>query len=372
MQKLLNKFRDPEPARRILKRIKNKTARNLVLMEVCGTHTMAISRMALQDVLAGQLDLRSGPGCPVCVTDTADIDRAIAYAGIPNVILATFGDMMRVPGSSSSLTREKARGSDIRIVYSPLDAVKLAGENPQREVIFLGVGFETTVPVVALALEQAVKLDLPNFSIFSLHKLTPPAVEALLQDQDININGFVCPGHVSSVIGRRAWDFLGTKYGIPAVITGFEPVDILGSLAILLNMIQAGEARTVNFYTRAVREEGNSSARLLIEKFFGKVPASWRGLGLIPESGLQLKREYTRYDAEKRYPVSVTPALPPSGCACGDVLKGKLIPPECALFGGACTPEDPAGPCMVSSEGACAAYYKYNRGGNRSAQVKRK
>lgn len=363
MKQLLSKFRDPELGKRILERIKRKAARNLTLMEVCGTHTMAISRMALRELLAGQVNLRSGPGCPICVTDTGDIDRMIAYAGIPKVILATFGDMMRVPGSRTTLIREKARDSDIRVVYSPLDAVRLAGDNPDKEVVFLGVGFETTVPVIALALEQAVAQGLSNFSIFSSHKLTPPAVEALLQDEEVNINGFICPGHVSAVIGRRGWDFLAKKYGIPAVITGFEPVDILGSLEMLLNLIAAGKSEVINGYTRAVREAGNPRARSLMQKYFTITAAQWRGIGLIPESGLRLKKEYARYDAEERFPVRVAPATPPPGCACGDILKGKIIPPECALFGEVCTPEEPVGPCMVSGEGACAAYYKYERRG---------
>lgn len=363
MKQLLSKFRDPELGKRILERIISKAAGNLNLMEVCGTHTVAISRMAVRELLAGQVNLRSGPGCPICVTDTGDIDRMIAYAGIPNGILTTFGDMMRVPGSRTTLIQEKARGADIRVVYSPLDAVRLAGDNPGKEVVFLGVGFETTVPAIALALEQAVAQDLRNFTVFSSHKLTPPAVRALLQDEEVNVQGFICPGHVSAVIGRRGWDFLESEYGIPAVIAGFEPVDILGSVEALLNLIAAGESGVINGYTRAVREDGNPHARKLMQKYFITTIARWRGLGMIPESGLRLKKEYARYDVEERFPVSVAPASPPRGCACGDVLKGKIIPPECKLFARVCTPEDPVGPCMVSGEGACAAYHKYERRG---------
>lgn len=363
MRQLLNKFRDPDLAGRILDRIKGKAGGRITLMEVCGTHTVAISRMGLRELLAGCIDLRSGPGCPVCVTDAGDIDRMIACAGIPNVILATFGDMMRVPGSSSTLMREKAGGSDIRVVYSPLDAVQIARDNPGKEVVFLGVGFETTVPVVALALEQAEKHRVANFSVFSAHKLTPPALEALVQSGEVNISGFICPGHVSTVIGRRGWDFLGRDYGVPAVIAGFEPVDLLGALEMLVDMVMAGEGRVVNGYKRAVREGGNPAARSLTDKYFTAAEARWRGIGLIPASGLRLKEEYQQYNVEKRFPASVDPALPPRGCACGDVLRGKIIPPECGLFGGACTPEKPAGPCMVSGEGACAAYYSYGRRG---------
>ncbi len=366
MNQLLNKFKDPELGRNILKRIREIDVSNVVIMEVCGTHTAAISRLAIRDLLKEKIDLRSGPGCPVCVTTSSDIDHIIEYAGFPGTILATFGDMMRVPGSRTSLAEEKSGGADIRVVYSPLDALRLAMENPDKDVIFLGVGFETTAPVVALALERALAQKINNFSIFSAHKLTPPAVEALLQEKEINIKGFLCPGHVSAVIGRRAWDFLGSKYGIPAVIAGFEANDVLGALEILLNMIKKGEARVVNGYTRAVKEKGNSNAWSMVKKYFDVVPAYWRGLGLIPESGLEIKEEYAHFDAKKRYPVSLPLELSsPRGCICGEILKGNKIPPECPLFGKACTPEKPVGPCMVSGEGACAAYYKYDRrGGN--------
>lgn len=364
MEQFLSKFRDPGLAQRILERIKSKATNNLVLMEVCGTHTMAISRLGLRGLLAGRMDLRSGPGCPVCVTDTGDIDRMIAFAGIPGVILATFGDMMRVPGSRSSLIQEKAGGCDIRVVYSPLDAIQLAAANPGKEIIFLGVGFETTVPVVALALEEVARQDLSNFSVYSAHKLTPPAVGALLREDGIKIDGLICPGHVSSVIGRRAWEFVGKDCGIPAVIAGFEPVDILGALDILLNLLKSGKPGVVNGYTRAVREDGNVHAQVLIDKYFEPTPSLWRGLGLIPDSGLGLKKEYARYDAERRFPVNVPRVPPPGGCACGEVLRGRIIPPECLLFGSACTPAGPVGPCMVSGEGACAAYYKYHRKGS--------
>lgn len=370
MKQLLSKFKDPELGMRILERIKNIPTGNVTLMEVCGTHTMAISRMAIRELLSEQVDLRSGPGCPVCVTDAGDIDRMIAHAGIPDVILATFGDMMRVPGSHTTLMEEKAKGSDIRVVYSPFDAVQLALDNPDKEVIFLGVGFETTIPVIALALEQAIKLGLTNFSISSAHKLTPPAVKALLGDKAVNINGFICPGHVSAVIGRRGWEFLGKDYGIPAVITGFEPVDILGALEMLLNLVADGKSSVINGYTRAVREDGNPDACNLMKKYFTIIEARWRGIGFIPASGLQIKKEYERFDAEKRFPVHVTPALPPQGCSCGEILKGKKTPLECALFGKACTPGEPVGPCMVSSEGACAAYYKYSRRGLTDGRIK--
>ncbi|MFZ5651854.1 MAG: hydrogenase formation protein HypD [Bacillota bacterium] len=362
MKQLLNRFRDPELAVRILERVWEK-AHNVALMEVCGTHTVAISQTGIRGLLEGKVDFRSGPGCPVCVTDTGDIDGMISCAGIPGVILTTFGDMMRVPGSRTSLEQERAGGADVRVVYSPLDAVRTARENPGREVVFLGVGFETTAPVVALALEQAEALGLSNFSIYAAHKLTPPAVDALLGERGVAVKGFICPGHVSAVIGRQGWEFIGEKYGIPAVIAGFDPVDILGALETLLSMIESGESRVANGYPRAVGECGNVRALSLMKKYFTESGAGWRGIGYIPASGLCLRGEYAGYDAARKFQISVSPASPPPGCACGDVLKGKLTPPECSLFGISCTPEGPVGPCMVSGEGACAAYYKYNRGG---------
>lgn len=361
MKQLLNRFKDPELAARILERVWQKPGGKVALMEVCGTHTVAVSQTGIRGLLEGKVDFRSGPGCPVCVTDTGGIDGMISCARIPGAILTTFGDMIRVPGSRTSLDQERAGGADVRVVYSPLEAVRIARENPGREVVFLGVGFETTVPVVALAIEQAAALGLSNFSVYSAHKLTPPAVDALLGEGGVAVKGFICPGHVSAVIGRRGWGFIGEKYGIPAVIAGFDAVDILGALETLLSMIESGESRVANGYPRAVGECGNERALGLINKYFARCGSGWRGMGHIPASGLGLREEYSGYDAVRKFKISVCPAGPPPGCACGDVLKGKLTPPECALFGAACTPESPVGPCMVSGEGACAAYYKYNR-----------
>lgn len=364
----LEKFRDPGIARALIKEIRNLAARaterlgrRAVFMEVCGTHTVAISRAGLRGLLGDYLDLRSGPGCPVCVTDYGDVDRMVKFARLSeNVTVGTFGDMVRVPGSDSSLERERAMGADVRIFYSPADAVRYAADNPGREVIFLGVGFETTAPAVALAIKDAKARQIKNFSVFITHKLVPPAMEVLLSDPGLKVDGFILPGHVSAIIGRKAYSFL-EGYELPSVITGFEPNDILDAIRLILKMMLEGESRVVNGYSRVVREDGNRIAQQQMADVFAVCDASWRGFGVIPRSGMTMNAGFKDLDATERF--SLPPVAPrvPAGCACGDILKGKLIPRDCRLFAKACDPRRPVGPCMVSSEGACAAYYQFER-----------
>ncbi|MDI6631370.1 MAG: hydrogenase formation protein HypD [Bacillota bacterium] len=365
--KVLEKFRDPAIARTLIKevqasaaRLTERLGRRAVLMEVCGTHTVAISRAGLRSLLGDYVDLRSGPGCPVCVTDYADVDRMVAFARLPGVTVGTFGDMVRVPGSESSLERERAGGADVRIFYSPADAVTWAAEHPGRETVFLGVGFETTAPAVALSIKEARARGVKNFSVFVTHKLVPPAMEALLSDPELRIDGFILPGHVSAIIGRRAYTFL-ERYNLPAVITGFETNDILDAIREILRMMLNDERRVVNGYTRVVREEGNKIAQQQMAEVFAVCDASWRGFGVIPQSGMRMRPEFSAFDAAERFALPPVTARVPAGCACGEILKGKLTPRDCRLFAKVCNPTQPVGPCMVSSEGACAAYYQFER-----------
>ncbi|SHI94923.1 hydrogenase formation protein HypD [Desulfofundulus thermosubterraneus] len=364
----LEKFRDPVLSRGLLARVINraqkvreKLGRPAVFMEVCGTHTVAISRAGLRSILGEYMELRSGPGCPVCVTDYADIDRMVAFASLLGVTVGTFGDMMRVPGSRTSLERQRAAGADVRVFYSPRDAVAYAAEHPERQLVFLGVGFETTAPGVAAAIAEARGKGVKNFSVYSTHKVVPPAMRAIIADPEIRIDGFILPGHVSTIIGRRSFDFIATEYGLPAVVAGFETLDIIDAIYCLLGQILDGEARVENGYSRVVREEGNPRARAQMAEFFEVGDASWRGFGIIPQSGLNIRPAYRDFDAAARFQVTIEPPRLPRGCACGDLLKGKLTPGDCRLFGKVCTPAHPVGPCMVSSEGACAAYYQYER-----------
>lgn len=341
-------------------RVTDRLGRSIRFMEVCGTHTMSISRSGLREALKDAMVLASGPGCPVCVTDYRDIDLAIALCQAdPRITVATFGDMVRVPGSRSSLEKEKARGGSVKIFYGPHLAVEFAQNNPEREVIFLAVGFETTMPAIALALEKAVQERVKNFSILSLGKLVPPAMVALLEDPEFSMDGLILPGHVSAVIGRQRQDFIASRYHLPAAITGFEEMDILLGLNSLLVQLENQEARVDNQYRRVVKEDGNPHARTIIEKYFYPVDAAWRGLGIIPGSGLALRKEFQDFDAAVKFPVKVKQPIIPRGCRCGDLLKGKVFPTDCHLFGKVCTPLNPVGPCMVSSEGACAAWYNY-------------
>lgn len=353
-------FRDPALARKLIDAIRRHAdGRTLNLMEVCGTHTVSIGRYGFRSIMPDGLKLLSGPGCPVCVTANRDIDHAIALSDLDDVIIATFGDMMRVPGSTSSLMRKKSEGRDIRIVYSPLDAIALAESNPGRHVVFLGVGFETTTPTIAATILEAEARGLPNFSVFCAHKVTPPALRAIADDPRTRIDGFILPGHVSTITGIAPYRFLVDEYGIPGVVTGFEPVDILEGIEMLTRMIRDGSPDIVNAYRRGVSEQGNPVAREHVAAVFDATDADWRGLGTIPASGLAIKERFAPFDARKRFDVSIEPTREPRGCRCGDVLRGAIAPVDCPLFGRACTPEHPVGPCMVSSEGSCAAYFRY-------------
>ncbi|MDI6711573.1 MAG: hydrogenase formation protein HypD [Bacillota bacterium] len=366
--RVLEELRDPAISRGLLAKVTalaeqaaEKLGRRAVFMEVCGTHTVAISRAGLRSLLSDYVDLRSGPGCPVCVTDYEDIDRMVAFAREPGITVGTFGDMVRVPGSLASLEREKARGADVRVFYSPADAVDWAAAHPEKQVVFLGVGFETTAPTVALSVAMARAKGVKNYSVFSAHKVVPPAMRALVADPELALDGFILPGHVSAIIGRRAFDFIAAEYGLPAVVCGFEAVDIVDTLYRLLTQVLQGEARVENSYTRVVREEGNRRAQAVMAEVFAIGDASWRGIGVIPGSGMYLKDELADFDAARRFTLEVPPPRIPKGCLCGALMKGLLTPRDCRLFGTACTPTHPVGPCMVSSEGACAAYYQYEQ-----------
>jgi len=363
---LATRFRDPAAARALAEAIRARSTRPTRLMEFCGGHTHAILRFGIPTLLPSTIELRSGPGCPVCVTSAGNLDRAIALAQIPDVILTTFGDMIRVPGSQgatrrapTSLAQAKAEGADVRVVYSPLDALRIAHENRERPVIFLGVGFETTAPMVASAVLAAEAEKLANFYVFSTHKLTPPATRAILNAGEVALDGIIGPGHVTTVIGADEWRFLPDDYSIPVAISGFEPLDMLQAVLALVEMAEENRADVVNAYARSVRLEGNPAAQQAMARVFEIADAEWRGFGAVPASGLQIREEYAHFDAARAFPVEVAPAQEPPGCRCGEVLRGVLLPPECALFGKACTPQNPIGPCMVSAEGACAAYYQY-------------
>lgn len=335
-------------------------------MEVCGTHTTSVFRHGLDTVFPAGIELVSGPGCPVCVMPTGYIDQAIELTNRPEVLIATFGDLVRVPGSGGRALCHPHRSRDrVRVVYSPIDAVRLARENPDREVVFLSVGFETTVPVAALALEQAEKWSIGNFSLLVGHRLIPPALEWLAQSGNTGIDGFLAPGHVSAVIGVEPYSSLAARYGVPVVIGGFGPEEIIGALLVLVTMRASGVTRVINAYPHAVRPTGNRRALELASRFFEAVETSWRGLGSIPASGLRLRPEYALRDAAVRFGVPFINVSDPPGCSCGGVLKGRLQPAECPLFGTLCRPEHPVGPCMVSSEGTCAAHFRYGKGGSR-------
>jgi hydrogenase expression/formation protein HypD len=359
--KYIDEFRDPELAKTLLKRIEGRSTRPVRLMEFCGGHTHAIMRYGLRGLLPALVELRSGPGCPVCVTANADLDRAIALAEVPGLILTTFGDMIRVPGSSRTLQDAKAGGADVRVVYSALDALQMARQNPERPVVFLGVGFETTAPTIAAAMLQAEAEGLDNFSVLSLHKLTPPATRAILEAGDVALDGVIGPGHVTTIIGADAWGFLPEEYGVPVAVAGFEPLDILQAVAELVEMAENGRPAVSNSYARSVTWQGNPTALAVLDRVFQPGPATWRGLGPVPDSGLAIREAFARLDAGRLFEVDPGPTLEHRGCRCGDVLRGTVLPPECPLFGRACTPARPIGPCMVSAEGACAAYYQFGQ-----------
>lgn len=359
--KYIDEYRDAEAARRIAEAIARLATRPWVLMEVCGGQTHAIVKFGLDELLPKGVELIHGPGCPVCVTSLELIDKAIEIAQRPNVIFTSFGDMLRVPGSEKDLLSVKAAGHDVRIVYSPLDAVKLAQQHPEREVVFFAVGFETTAPANAMAVYQAHQLGLTNFSILVSHVLVPPAIEALMQSPQRRVQGFLAAGHVCVVMGIEEYRPLAEKYHVPIVVTGFEPVDILQGIYQCIKQLEEGRAEVENAYARAVRSEGNESARHIMTEVFQVVHRKWRGIGEIPQSGLGLRPAFRAYDAEIRYGVTGVTCEESSECISGLVLQGLKKPHECPAFGTRCTPETPLGATMVSSEGACAAYYRYRR-----------
>jgi len=328
----------------------------LTFMEVCGTHTMSIARYGLRELLPEGMRLISGPGCPVCVTAMADLDRVIALALRPEVTMATFGDLIRVPASSTTLAAARAAGADVRVVYSARDAVQIAADEPDRQIVFAGIGFETTAPTIAASLLEARARHLTNFSVLSMHKTMPPPLKALLELGETPISGFLLPGHVSVITGTACYEFLARDYGVAGVVAGFEPHDVLRAL---LSLVRQDAPAIEIEYGRAVRPEGNVVARRLMEQVFEPSDADWRGLGVIPGSGMALRPDYVDADAAARFPTVLEPPLEPAGCRCGEVLRGVTDPADCALFGARCTPEDPVGACMVSSEGACAARYRY-------------
>jgi len=357
--KYVDEYRNKEIAQKILRQIKSISKKKINLMEVCGTHTVAIFRNGIRKILPSNINLISGPGCPVCVTPISYIDEIIALSRGENFIITTFGDMMRVPGSTSTLEKEKTDGADIRIVYSTLDTLKIAQDNSSKEVVFMGVGFETTSPTIASAVLKAQKEKIENFSVLSVAKIIPPAMKALLGGEELNIDGFICPGHVSAIIGSKPYNFITAQHKVPCVICGFEPLDILQSIYMLVKQIEDGRAEVEIQYERVVKPEGNKIALDKINEVFKVVDSDWRGIGNIPLSGLEIKDKYRQFNARK-FVVETEETKEPKGCRCGEVLRGVITPPECPLFGEICTPENPQGACMVSTEGTCAAYYKYN------------
>jgi hydrogenase expression/formation protein HypD len=359
----LSRFSDPVLAEKLLEKIRTSafTGDRIRIMEVCGTHTMEIGRLGLRSLLPSNIELVSGPGCPVCVTPGAYIDAAVDLALNKKVRIVSYGDMIRVPGDTASLAEAKGKGANIEVVTSPLHALEIARAHPEEEIVFLAVGFETTAPATARAVMNAHEADIGNLTFFLSHRTVPPALRALIQDKDIAISGFMLPGHVSAIIGEAPYQFI-VKYGIPGVITGFEPIDILLGIMTLCTLITEQTPKIVNAYSRIVKKEGNPLAVGACEKVFRPAQALWRGIGIIPGSGLVLRDEFARFDASIRYgipPDEVSTSGQPQGCSCGNVLKGVIKPIDCPLFGATCTPRTPVGPCMVSSEGSCAAYYKY-------------
>ena len=365
--KYVDEFRDPQKAKVLLQEIDTLVGqievyrhRSLFIMEVCGGHTHAIFRYGIESMLPPQIEWVHGPGCPVCVLPMGRVDDSVALAEQPGVIFTTFGDAMRVKGSTKSLLEAKADGADVRMVYSPLDALKIAREHPEQEVIFLALGFETTMPSTALTVLQAEREGIQNFSLFSNHITIIPTIRAVLDSPQLQLDGFLAPGHVSMVIGNHPYEFIAEQYGRPVVIAGFEPLDILQSLWMVLKQLAAGRAAVENQYTRVVPDQGNRIALKAMDQVFElREFFEWRGLGSINESGVRIREAYAPYDAERKFAVPAVQVADPAACQCGEVLTGRIKPWECQVFGKACTPETPLGALMVSSEGACAAYYRY-------------
>jgi hydrogenase expression/formation protein HypD len=359
--KYLEEYRDPVLARSLIHRIQQAATRRHVVMEVCGGQTHTIVRQGLDELLADQVEMIHGPGCPVCVTPLEQIDKALAIAARPEVIFASFGDMLRVPGSDCDLQQVRARGGQVRVVYSPLDALALARKHPDREVVFFAVGFETTAPANAMAVWRARELGVKNFSVLVSHVTVPPAMTAILDSPGNRVQGFLAAGHVCTVMGWTEYEPIAAKYRVPIVVTGFEPLDILEGIWMCVNQLEAGTHVVENQYVRAVRREGTVPARELVEKVFQLADRKWRGIGRIPRSGLVLRPEFADFDAERRFDVGGMTVAEPAECRAGEVLQGTLKPHQCPAFGTRCTPERPLGAPMVSSEGACAAYYNFGR-----------
>lgn len=359
--KYVDEYRDEQAGARLVAALRERVSRRWTVMEICGGQTHTILKAGLLDLLPPEIALVHGPGCPVCVTPVELIDAAVGIAEQQGAIFCSFGDMLRVPGSQCSLLEAKARGADVRVVYSPLDALKLARANPTREVILFAVGFETTAPAAAMAVWQAAREGLSNFSVLVAHVLVPPAIEAILSSPDGRIQGLLAPGHVCTVTGYQPYEELARRHRVPIVVTGFEPLDILQGLLMLVNQLEKGRAEVENQYRRSVRREGNRAAQQLMDEVFERVDRQWRGLGLIPLSGLRLRARYGAFDALGRFRAARTAAAESCECMAGLILQGLKKPPECPAFGTRCTPESPLGAPMVSSEGACAAYYLYSR-----------
>ncbi len=362
--RFVDEYRSPELAKSLSAQIADlaEPGRTYKLMEVCGGHTHAIYKHGVEDLLPDEIELVHGPGCPVCVIPMGRQDDAIAIAQHPEVIFTTFGDMLRVPASNGSLLDAKARGADVRMVYSPLDALRIARENPDREVVFFAIGFETTTPSTALTLLRAREDGIENFSVFANHVTIIPAIRSILDSPDLRLDGFIGPGHVSTVIGTRPYEFICRDYGLPIVASGFEPLDVLQGVYMIMKQLAEGRAEVENQYSRVVREEGNPLAlRAIAQTMQLRTTFEWRGLGFISQSALELREEFAQWDAEVRYAVPGVRVADPKACQCGEVLKGVIKPWQCKVFGTSCTPDRPIGTCMVSSEGACAAYYNYGR-----------
>ncbi|MGD9492416.1 MAG: hydrogenase formation protein HypD [Bacteroidales bacterium] len=358
--KYIDEYRDKELVDKLVHQIRTISKKDIVLMEVCGGHTWAIQKFGIPSLMPANVRLISGPGCPVCVTDRRFLDHAIALSRIPDVIITTYGDLIRVPGSTSSLAGEKSKGADVRIVYSVLDALKIAKENPTKKVVFLGVGFETTTPPSAAGLINAKKENLKNFFLLSSHKIMPPAMGALI-DEGVAINGYIAPGHVSVITGTKIYEALPSKYHVGCVVCGFEPVDILQTIYMLIKQHEANDYKVEIQYRRAVTPEGNVKAQEAMQEVFTLRDDWWRGLGTLANSGLGVNEKYAEFDAERMIPVEVEPTREDKGCICGEILKGLKKPNDCKLFGTACTTSNPVGACMVSHEGACNAYFRFNK-----------
>ena len=357
--KYINEYRNRELINKVVSRINKSAVKSYTFMEVCGGHTSAIHRFGIPSLLPGNIRLISGPGCPVCVTATVFIDRIVACSGMDDVIIATFGDLIRVPGSESSLEEARREGADIRIVFSGLDALDIARQNPDRKIVFPAIGFETTAPGSAATIIEAAARDIGNVFILSAHKVMPPVMRALLEEGAV-LDGFICPGHVATITGSAAFEFIPRDYGKACVIAGFEPLDLLHSILMLVNQVNNGKPSLETEYRRAVFPAGNPLAKKILSEVFEPCDTEWRGFGTVPLSGLRLKKEFERFDAGKLLKQEVHFSSDHPGCICGEILRGLKKPPDCRLFAGVCTPEKPVGACMVSPEGACNSYFKYS------------